>query len=274
MAALAPAHAASYAPGNVGSFPVPAVGSTTSLVPLTGCVSAVITTDAAGNVQCTPLAQFVTQAAPAVASLPGVPCDHRIYLTVGLAATAMNGGNHRTVAVLKSAPAIPPPGINGAPGVPKTNPAQLIQDQQAVFVDGGGGVSGGLSQSRAIGVAKVDSAAGATTVAIALDTTFGDGAPGASLGQAAAGTAQATAYVINLGDITQITSASASANGAMLGIIPVGTSEIVCNDSTVTVNVYPQAGGTIQGLPQNAAAPLNPGTCAAYRRLSQTLWHQ
>lgn len=190
----------------------------------------------------------------------------------GLAATAVTHGQHRTVAVLKSAPSIPPANTSGAQGAPKTNPAQGIGNGQPVFADAGGGVSGGLSQTHAIGVAIVDGPSGSSVVQIALDPGMAGGAPGAATGLAAAGTSQATATAITA-EVSEFTTVPSGA-GAVLGIIPVGTTETICNDGANAENVYPQVGGTIQGLAMNAAASVPAASCLSFRRLSTTLWHR
>lgn len=156
----------------------------------------------------------------------------------------------------------------------KSNPAQLIGNPQPVFIEDGGGVSGGISQSRAIGVPIADSGPGGATVPIALDPSFAQGSPGAASGLTAAGANQDTAFVITGGEVQQFMTVVSGANGAMLGLIPVGTSEPVCNDGAVPLSLYPPPGAGFQRLAQNAATSVAVGTCAAPRRLSQTLWHQ
>lgn len=60
----------------------------------------------------------------------------------------------------------------------------------------------------------------------------------------------------------------------LLGLIPAGTSAPVCNDGAVPLSLYPPPGAGFQGLARNAATTVAAGTCAAPRRLSQTLRHQ
>lgn len=90
-----PGRTANYAPGNVGTFVANSTAASTAasgLVPLTGCLNGVITTDASGNAQCTALAQFVIQAIPPGAPTVSAAAAGQTGITLSVMPPVLNGG--------------------------------------------------------------------------------------------------------------------------------------------------------------------------------------
>ncbi|WP_428393665.1 hypothetical protein [Lichenicoccus sp.] len=155
--------------------------------------------------------------------------------------------------------------------VAKADPSQAIAAGQPVFVTTGG-LAGGLTQEGSIGESVGTSAAGSTTVNIDLDPGTKGGATGTALGLAASGGNQSNAMAIT--SLVNQFSYVNPGTGTILGVVPIGQSEVVCNDGANSLLVYPQAGGEIGSAGTNIAVSVAPGTSATFMRMSATVWHR
>lgn len=180
--------------------------------------------------------------------------------------TAAASSSFQTIAILTRA--------DGFGGVAKADPGQAIVQGQPLFatVVATTGLAGGLDQDGAVATAAAASPAGSATVTVDLDPGMKGGSGRATIGATAAGTTQASAYVVTAPS-TQF-SKVASGSGAVLGAVPIGRSIYIANDGASALLVYPQSGGQIGAASVNAGVPVAPGTSAVFRRLSTTLWHQ
>ena len=131
------------------------------------------------------------------------------------------------------------------------------------------GVMATLSGQGAVGYAVSGFSAGGTGT-IMLSPAYG-GAPGSATGLTATGTTQANAYQITatLSDFSTV----ASGSGAILGLIPVGSYETICNDGTNTLGVYAPVGDTIAGGATNASTPLASTACRSFWRTGPATFH-
>ncbi len=156
-------------------------------------------------------------------------------------------------------------------GLPLAMPSQNIRPGQPIFATSGG-VEGGLDQTGAIGVSLNGCSGGnSASCYFTLNPAAHTGAHGASTGLTAVGTNQSAAYQITSG-LSQF-STVASGSGAILGIIPVGASETLCNDGANPLNVYAPVSDTIGTAATTAATSLATGTCRSFFRTGPTTFH-
>ena len=159
----------------------------------------------------------------------------------------------------------------GLSGLPLAMPSQNIHPGQPIFVTSGG-VEGGMDQAGAIGNSLNGCSGGnSSNCYFTLNPAAHAGAHGASTGLTASGTNQSTAYQVTSA-LSQF-STVASGAGAILGIIPVGSSETVCNDGAAALNVYAPVGDTIGTAATTAAASVATGVCRSFFRTGSTTFH-
>ncbi len=155
--------------------------------------------------------------------------------------------------------------------LPLAMPSQNMHPGQPIFVTTGG-VEGGMDQTGAIGNSLNGCSGGnSSNCAFTLNPAAHAGAHGASTGLTAAGTNQSTAYQVNSG-LSQFSNVP-SGTGAILGIIPVGASETICNDGSSSLNVYAPVGDTIAAAATTAATSLGTGACRSFFRTGSTTFH-
>ena len=90
----------------------------------------------------------------------------------------------------------------------------------------------------------------------------------------AAGTTQATAFDLSgyVGVAVVTTSVTGSASGVQLPVAVPGQSIVVVNSAAVPVLVYPQLGGSINGLSANASYSLAPSVSVEFMNTSGLGW--
>lgn len=93
------------------------------------------------------------------------------------------------------------------------------------------------------------------------------------MGLTAAGATQGTATALSAsGTFYEITTCAASADGVQLPSASAGDVAQVFNNTAVTLQVYPQTGGTIAGGASNAADPITAGSTTIYLASSALVW--
>ena len=159
----------------------------------------------------------------------------------------------------------------GLSGLPIAMPSQTIHPGQPIFVTTGG-VEGGMDQTGAIGV-SLNGCQGSNSggCLFSLNPAAHAGAHGAATGLTASGTNQSSAYQVT-SSLSQFSTVSAG-SGAILGIIPVGASETVCNDGANPLNVYAPVGATIGTAATTAATTVASGICRPFWRTGAATFH-
>ena len=155
--------------------------------------------------------------------------------------------------------------------LPLAMPSQTIRPGQPIFATTGG-IEGGLDQTGAIGTSLNGCSGGNSTYCtFTLNPAAHTGAHGAATALTATGTNQSTAFQVTSGlsDFANVPSGT----GAILGIIPVGASETICNDGASTLSVYAPVGDTIGTASTTAATALAAGSCRSFWRTGSTTFH-
>ena len=159
----------------------------------------------------------------------------------------------------------------GLSALPIAMPSQNIRPGQPIFATTGG-VEGGMDQTGAIGVSLNGCQGGNSGGCLfSLNPAAHAGAHGAATGLSAAGSNQAGAYQLT-STLSQFSNV-ASGSGAILGSVPVGGAETVCNDGANALNVYAPVGDTIGTASTAAATPVGTGACRSFWRTGSTTFH-